>query len=273
MHPAIEKYIQTAALFNETMIKDTAVAVTDLDHYLYYVPGTRINHGVQAGSLIPKGALVEKAMRFREKQVAIVDESVFGFPYVGTAMPIVDEKTKTVVGALFIGENTEEQELIKSMTESITEHIISVNEMAQDMSSKMQSLYERQSHLGRQFMNFNEDLSSVDGFSKVIEGISRQTNMLGINAAIESARIGELGRGFAVVADEIGKLSKQSQDSVTRIRHKTTQIKLGSEELTGHMKEIENISKEIEGAIRRVADNMDHISASIEELSSLTQLK
>ncbi len=62
-----------------------------------------------------------------------------------------------------------------------------------------------------------EESTAIEEISQTINEIADRTNLLSLNASIESARAGEQGRGFAVVADEISKLADKSISSAREI--------------------------------------------------------
>ncbi|MDF2535260.1 MAG: hypothetical protein K0R18_1419 [Bacillales bacterium] len=73
--------------------------------------------------------------------------------------------------------------------------------------------------------NVAERMEEINAIVQVMTQITEQTNLLSLNASIESARAGEHGRGFAVVANEVRSLAEQSKASAEEIKRIINSIK------------------------------------------------
>lgn len=120
---------------------------------------------------------------------------------------------------------------------------------------------------------------------EVITGISEQTNLLALNAAIEAARAGEQGKGFAVVADEVRKLAEQSgisskqiaeligeiqremSNSINAMNHVKKEVTTG----TAVANEAEQKFAEIIHSVRQITGRIQEISETARQISAGSQ--
>lgn len=131
-------------------------------------------------------------------------------------------------------------------------------------------------------------LSKIDEMASKILDITRQTNLLSLNASIEAARAGEMGRGFAVVADEIGTLADDSSNTATQIQNICVEsnksiesvkdcfkdiIDFMENDVTKQLREFSNLAKEYGEDVVNIQEAIDSIEETSNEFSkSMTKI-
>lgn len=105
-----------------------------------------------------------------------------------------------------------------------------VAEVSQRISHAVQTLQESSVQLAASGQSLSAaagqtqtSLGEVEEVLDFVRQVANKTRMIGLNAAIEAARVGEQGRGFGVVASEVRKLAQTSNESAENISRSVQQ--------------------------------------------------
>lgn len=142
---------------------------------------------------------------------------------------------------------------------TVQQSIVAINSFAEEFDDA-----------ARTIDSLRGETENIGGILEVIRGISEQTNLLALNAAIEAARAGEQGRGFAVVADEVRTLAHRSHEATSEIQGLIERLQGQAESAVDKIQRGHERIKETVAKAEHAGGALEHIAESVGTITDMT---
>lgn len=171
-------------------------------------------------------------------------------------------------------------ENMNRMIEVIVKETSKANDYTTQALSKARIGMDSMSKLEDEMGKIEASSNEITNIIELINEIAEQTNMLSLNASIESARAGEAGKGFSIVAGEVRKLAEKSTQAANRIQeliiNNNAIINEGvnySKDTTTILKEIALSNELIAGLVKNTTEEIQKVKLSSgETLTAINQI-
>lgn len=171
------------------------------------------------------------------------------------------------------------EKLHKTSKNSNEASIVSIegNEMIIESMEQMNHIHSSTENISLTIEELKEKANRANDILKLIMNISQQTNILALNASIESARAGEHGRGFAIVAEEIRKLAEETFSSMESINTIIFEISSKMEEAAAYTEQGNRIvdlgiekMKKAGSSFNKIKDSTQNLDEEIGQVLTYT---
>ncbi|SPF31365.1 Methyl-accepting chemotaxis protein [Candidatus Desulfosporosinus infrequens] len=220
----LEQAVTIAPFLHQLYEQDITVLVVNTEHVIKTNINPDLDIGVHEGDALSEKSGAYKALSTGKRVVARVNnKALFKIPYIAIAAPLFDNNK--AVGAISVIISTEKYDKLVTIGEEVLSAIEEVFATSENLSAQSEELAATAKDMNSETVQVLNDITHVSSIASTIKSISKQSNILGINASIESARAGENGLGFKVVAEEVRKLAEHTKGSATNIEDDIKRVK------------------------------------------------
>lgn len=253
-------------LFSET----NSIVVFDIDQVIAAKWDVKLDLGVKVGTLIEKlkGTISYKVYETHKLQEAYMsrENSIFGIPYRAISVPIFEEQR--FVGGITVVLSTEQLQHLYDIGTSIHQTGEVLSNTIGNISATSEEFAAGSQSASQEISEIENSMGKIQAVVKAVETISAQINILGLNASIEAARVGEKGRGFAVVADEVRKLGESVKNSTSDIQRSVQSSAQAINSLVQFVRETAQISEQQAIEISQLIPKIEQLQETARELTN-----
>lgn len=264
-----EVYQSIAGEVQKFYNEDVAVTLFDTEKIVAYYPGKTIDTRAELGNPPTPGSNVLEALTSGQRVVRRVSKELFGIPFVGIAQPIFEEKK--IVGCLAIACSLEHYDNLLVTGKEILEFVVTISSSAHNLSAATEELAATLRSMDDEIEQVNKEMHRTNELTQQIKKISKQSNILGINAAIEASRAGQHGRGFAIVSEEVRKLATNTQSSTQAIEDNVQEVQTSVGLLIEAIKQLTAVTESHAGEITEIANSLVRIESMAKQLVKMGQ--
>ncbi len=163
-------------------------------------------------------------------------------------------------------QNKSQLNYVTHVVQEINEQLHGIVATVQQLTAGAESVAAASQATHEIAMSSDEKIKRIEEVFKLIKNIASQSNLIGLNAAIEAARVGEQGKGFAVVANEVRKLAATSQTSVENVQTVLSDIQDVFRVISQKVGENKEVNQEVLLALRSISGNIMTIEEAVNNL-------
>ncbi len=271
-NPLFESVHRLAPLIPLIFEEETSYAISDREHYVFYQPTVNINPGIKPGDPVKEGSASWQCMVTGKHVRTLIPKEVLGVEMIATAIPLQDDQ-RHIIGSISFGRNVEKHRQIQSLSHTLAASIQQISSAGVELSKGLQQLATLNQQTLAYIQQASTQTNQSDQIVQFIMNISKQTNLLGLNAAIEASRSGNAGKGFAVVAQEIRKLSVSSNESIHQIAGVLNEVQESVSQVESGSSAFNTFIDKNTQSLNLINQTLDSLNEIAQQLSVISQIE